>query len=280
MFIFKLFRFSAQAGQIFKPVTCPDIFQKPAIKAFNVAVSPRFVIRDKDQLHPEVQTETNEFSERAGMVQPTTERSFIIDLHVSRNTIRFPVFDNKIKDIIDILRVKLAKFCMAGKDVNSVKGNDLAIPGYVKRCDDIKLVQKVWMQRLGGRVIDLFATSVFASLPVFHQSIALDNPVNSGKGWFIVNPLFIKVIMDANRSAKRIFSFRCVSFLKAFSGINDFLLDLVINFIRTCMRTARMAVKPLKIFTLALASSCPFINPVTGTLQYGSDFTYRFSGKV
>lgn len=280
MLIFKLFRFSAQARQIFKPVTCPDIFLKPAIKTFDVAVSPRFVIRDKDQLHPDVQTESNEFSERAGVVQPTTKRSFIIDLQVSRNTIRFPVFNNKIKDIIDILRIKLNKICMAGKNVNSIKGDDLAIPGYVKRCDDIKLVQKVWVQRLGGRIIDFFTTSVFASIPVCHQSIAFDNPVNGGKGWFFVKPFFIKVIMDANRSAKGILGFRCVSFLKAFSGINHFLFDLVINFIRTCMRTTGKAMAPFRIVILALASSCPFINPVSGSLQYGGDFTNCFTGKV
>ena len=244
MTIFKFLRLCTQPGQIFKPVTCPDISLKSAIETLNVAISPGFIIRDKDQLYPKVQTETNKFSERAGMLQPSTKRSFIIDLQVSRNTVCFPIFDNKIKDIIDILRIKLAKFCMAGKDINSVKRNDLAIPRYIKRCDDIKLVKKIWMQRLGGWIVDFFTTSIFTSRPVFHQAVALDNPVNGGKGWLVVKPLFIKIIMDANRSTKRVLRLGCVSFLKAFSGINDFIFNLFINFIRTCMWAARMAFIP------------------------------------
>jgi hypothetical protein len=277
MIITKLRRFCSQVFQVGKPVFIPYQILKASVKAFNMAVTPWFIKRNKDHLDSEIQTEPNQFAKGFGVIHATPERCFVINLQKTGNAIRLPILYQKGQDTVCILRIELLEICPAGTDINTIDGHHFAVSADKQRGDDIHLVQKTRILCFGLRVKNglLFTVDPFS---LFNQSVAFENTINGRQAWLSRNAFAIQVLVNTNGATKGVFGVWLIMATQALPRGNDRVFDFKWNLVRSMMWLRSIIKKPVRVF--GLASFDPLICPVPRSIKLMRDIKYCLATRV
>jgi hypothetical protein len=277
MVIAKLRRFHPEVLQIGKPVFIPHQVLKASIKALDMAVTPRFIERDKDHLNPEIQTKPDQFAKGLWVVQTTSERRFVIDLQKTRNAIHLPILYEKGQDAVCVLCIELFEICLAGTDINTVDRYDFAVSADMQGCNQIQLVQVTRVLCIGPRVINGLLLMV-GSVRLLDQAAAFENTVDGGQTGLVIHAFSIKILMNANGTAKGVFGVRLVAPAQPLPGTDNCSPNSRCDLVRPVVRLRGLIEKPLLV--IGLASLDPLVDPVTRPVEFVGDIKYCLTDGV
>lgn len=149
---FKAQQFLLQQYQTLELLAAKEELVIDIIEFLHDPVAPRFCLRDEEDFHSQVQAETDEMSEAAGVAIGASKRQFVVHLEVVRDAQPLPAGDHGLDDLgIPLVRQRGESHGIA-EGVNEMSPVEAFFAFEVAGSDQVQLMNLVGLSRFQGGI--------------------------------------------------------------------------------------------------------------------------------
>src|SRR5688572_7825769 len=239
------------------------------VELFYHSVAPRLLDRDKDGLHPVVQTHPNQFSHSARMSRAAVKRHFIVDLLIPRKAQPLPDGPERYHRFF-LARGHWFNRAATGGQIDTVETVKSKPALQKTRTHEIRLVQIVGLLHFDSWVVH--PLRLIAPRATVCQIMPNQNPSNRAQGGKSLYPELFQSPTNGLRPTKH------PLVIKLQTNKRDVLFQAGCHPMRTAVRLPRPFNVPVRLATVI--STQPFVKPSFRLAQAPPDRTRRLASSI